>query len=226
MTNVVRLVNGGAIQVRTGVIQGIGPQGPQGVSGPQGIDGEQGPVGAQGPMGQINQLQGKTNISANNPLSANTDTLLAWGSVSYDDLSCFTSTSNITLTAAGDYMLSAWVRFDDAASTIRELWFATGGTIIARSSRTALAGSAFYANLAFPFRAAGGEVITALARTGTATGISLGSMCVTRMGSGPPGPTGPAGPAGAQGVAGPTGAAGPAGSASTGFATYALILPH
>src|SRR5215831_14946849 len=102
-TNVIRLVNGGSIQVRTGVLQGIGPQGPRGVAGPQGIDGLQGPQGEVGPMGQILQLSGLTKVSINNTLAAATDTTISFGTVSYDDLSCFTSISNITLVAAGDY---------------------------------------------------------------------------------------------------------------------------
>jgi hypothetical protein len=35
-SQVTRLESGGMIQIRSGVIQGIGPQGPQGTTGPQG----------------------------------------------------------------------------------------------------------------------------------------------------------------------------------------------
>lgn len=226
MSNVVRLVNGGTIQVRTGVIQGIGPQGPRGVSGPEGQQGEQGPVGETGPIGQILQLQGKTDVSINTPVAANTDTVLAFGSVSYDDLSCFASSSNILLTSPGDYLLSAWVRFDDAAATVRELWFVAGSTVIARTSRAAVAGAPFYVDLAHPYRAVGGETVNVLARAGTATGVSQGALTVTRVGSGPPGPVGPQGPQGEIGATGPKGDTGAAGSASSGFATYADLLPH
>lgn len=225
MSNVVRLVSGGSIQVRTGVIQGIGPQGPRGVAGPQGIDGDQGPVGPTGPQGQILQLQGMSSVSANNPLSSGADTVIAFGSVPYDDLNAFTSTSNITLTAAGDYLLSCWLRFDAATATKREVWFQTGATTIARKSVIADTGI-FFVDLAMPFRAAGGEVINVHALAGVATGISQGSVSVTRVGSGPPGPIGPQGiqgPIGATGAAGPTG---PAGTANTGFTSYALLLPH
>lgn len=226
MSNVVRLVNGGSIQVRTGVIQGIGAQGPRGVAGSQGIQGEQGPVGEVGPVGQILQRQGRTSVSTNNVIAANTDTVIAYGSVGYDDLSCFTSTSNVTLTAAGDYLLSTFLRFDDAAATAREVWFLVGGVTISRTSRMAGAGAPFYVDLAVAYRAAGGEVVTTLARSGTATGVSLGALTVTRMGSGPPGPAGPVGPqgpVGATGAAGPTGAAG---AANSGFTKYADLLPH
>jgi hypothetical protein len=226
MSNVVRLVNGGTIQVRTGVIQGIGPQGPRGVSGPAGIDGPQGPVGETGPMGQILQFQGRTNVGTNNPIAANTDTSIAFGSVTYDDLGCFTSTSNFTFVAAGDYLLSAWLRFDDAAATSRELWFAVAGTTIARTTRMAVTGAGFYVDLAHPYRATAGQVMNVFARSGTATAVSLGACTVTRIGSGPPGPAGPTGPQGNQGAIGATGAAGPPGTANAGFTKYADLLPH
>ena len=225
MSNVVRLVSGGSIQVRTGVIQGIGPQGPRGVAGPQGPDGEQGPVGDTGPQGQILQLQGLSGVATNNPLSSGADTVIAFGSVSYDDLSAFTSTSNITLTAAGDYLLSCWLRFDAATATKREMWFQTGASTIARKTMMADTGIV-YCDLAMPFRAAGGEVVNVHALAGVATGISMGSVTVTRVGSGPPGPAGPVGPQGPIGATGAAGPTGPAGSASTGFSSYALLLPH
>jgi len=225
MSNVVRLVSGGSIQVRTGVIQGIGPQGPTGPAGPQGIDGPQGPVGDSGPQGQILQLQGLSSVATNNPLSSGADTVIAFGSVSYDDLSTFTSTSNITLTAAGDYLLSCWLRFDAATATKREMWFQTGSTTIARKTMMADTGIV-YCDLAMPFRAAGGEVVNVHALAGVATGISQGAVTVTRVGSGPPGPQGPVGPQGPIGATGAQGPAGPAGSSSSGYATYALLLPH
>jgi len=227
MSNVIRLVNGGSIQVRTGVMQGIGPQGPRGVAGPQGSDGPQGIQGDAGPMGQILQRQGHATIASNNPLGANTDTLISWGSVDYDtDLGCFgPGNSNITLVAAGDYMLSAWLRFDAAAAAKREIWFMVGATLIARKSVIADTGI-FYVDLSHPYRATAGDIVNVYARTTTATGVSLGSMAVTRMGSGPPGIQGPTGPQGATGATGAAGPTGPAGSASSGFATYALLLPH
>jgi len=226
MANVVRLVNGGAIQVRTGVIQGIGPQGPRGVAGPEGIQGEQGPIGETGPMGQINQLQGLTQVATSNPLAVSTDTVIAFGSVSYDDLSCFTSTTNATLTAPGDYLLSCWLRFDDAAASAREVWFQTSTTTIARASRMAGVGAPFYVDLTFPYRATGGENVNVLARSGAATGVSLGALTVTRVGSGPPGPIGPQGVQGPIGATGAQGPAGAAGNANSGFASYADMLPH
>lgn len=226
MSNVIRLVNGGTIQVRTGVIQGIGPQGPRGLAGPQGPDGPTGPQGEQGPQGSILASQGRTAVGSNNPITANTDTVMAFGSVTYDDLSCFTSSSNITLIAAGDYQLSVWLRFDDATAGFRDVWFVSSSVIQARSTRYVIAGAAAYCDLSFCVRATAGQVFSVQARSGAATGISAGALTVTRMGSGPvggPGPTGPQGPQGATGAAGPTG---PSGSSNSGYSTYALLLPH
>ena len=158
-----------------------------------------------GPQGQILQLQGLSSVGTSNPLSSGADTVIAFGSVPYDDLSCFTSTSNITLTAAGDYLLSAWLRFDAATATKREVWFQTGSTTIARKSVMADTG-VFYVDLAMPYRAAGGEVVNVHALAGVATAVAQGSVSVTRVGSGPPGPVGPSG---VQGPIGATGATGP-----------------
>jgi hypothetical protein len=226
MANVVRLVNGGAIQVRTGVIQGIGPQGPRGVAGPQGLQGEQGPVGPAGPLGQILQSQGLGNVAANHPCTANSDVTVNFGgSIAYDDLSAF-SGINVTLTATGDYMLSCWVRFDAGAIGYRDLWFQTGSTTIARTTRWAGdASNAYYVDLAFPYRATGSNIINVHVRSGTVSAVSMGSMAVTRMGSGPKGDQGIQGPQGAVGAQGIQGPAGPTGSASGGFTTYADLLP-
>lgn len=226
MANVIRLVNGGTIGVRTGVLQGVGPQGPRGVSGAQGGDGPAGPPGPQGDMGVIMQLQAMTMIVTNNPLAAATDTVLSFGQVYYDDMSCLTSTANVTLVAAGDYMLSVWARFDDAPATAREIWFRTGTTTIARKSAIAGVGAPFYTDLAFPFRAGGGEVVNVVARSGSATAVSMGSLTVTRIGAGPAGPAGVQGPPGPAGATGAQGAQGIPGTVNTGFAKYSDLLPH
>lgn len=231
MANVVRLVNGGTIQVRTGVIQGIGPQGPRGVAGPQGIDGPQGPVGEVGPMGQINQLATQTRVATNNPVTANNNTVIAFGSVGYDDMSCVKSTSNVTFDTEGDYLLSAWLRFDAGSAGTREMWFQTsGGTMIARRSMSAGTEIA-YVDLSFPVRVMSTVfpaplTVNVLARSSTATAISDGAWNITRVGSGPQGAVGPVGPVGPVGATGAAGPAGPSGTANSGFAKYADLLPH
>lgn len=229
MSNAIRLVNGGAIQVRTGVLQGIGPQGPRGPSGPQGADGPQGLQGETGAIGQILQQMSKTSVGSNNPLAATTDTVIAFGaSGGYDDLSCIKSASNIGFDNAGDYMLSCWLRFDTAAAGTRQVWFQTvsGALLVARTTRQASASAPCYVDLSFPYRAAAGDVINVLARSDAALGISLGVLCVNRIGSGPKGDIGPQGIQGAVGATGAQGPKGDSGTANSGFAKYSDLLPH
>ena len=76
MSNVIRMVNGGTIQVRTGVMAGVGPQGQRGLIGPPGIDGPQGPDGPEGPIGQILQKQSRANLSGTITILPAADTLL------------------------------------------------------------------------------------------------------------------------------------------------------
>lgn len=231
MSNVVRLVSGGTIQVRTGVLQGIGPQGPRGQVGPEGPEGPQGPLGETGPMGQILQLQARTAVSGTTTVNAATDTTVSFGSVAYDDLSCFTSSTNITLADVGDYLFSVYVKFNlgsNAGNGIRDLWVVstTQGTI-ARTTQVADGTAATYVNLTYPVRTAiSNEVFNVKVRSGDDVSVTIteGALTVTRIGSGPAGPQGPTGPTGPVGATGATGPTGPAGSAGSGFATYADLL--
>lgn len=229
--NVVRLVSGGSIQVRTGVLQGIGPQGPTGPVGPAGPEGPQGPTGEVGPQGAITQMQGRSTISSPTTVAPDSDTLVAFQTVTYDDLSCFTSTTNITLVDIGDYLISAWVQFNlgaDAGDGTRSLWTvsATNG-VIGRSSCLAVVDDVTFLNVSMPIRTTvGNEVVNVKARSGDNLSLTIaaGAVTVTRIGSGPVGPVGPIGPAGPVGPAGPTGPTGATGSGGH-HATYADLLP-
>jgi hypothetical protein len=229
MANMVRLVNGGTIQVRTGALQGVGPQGPRGVSGPAGPDGPQGIQGDQGPIGQILEQQALTRMALSAPVVANADTLINFGSVAYDEIGVFgTSNANIVLGKAGGYLISAWVRFDDAPSGSRELWFQTGPSIIARDSRDSFTGAPFYMSLSYPYRALAGEIVNVYVRSASGTQIvaGLGQVTVVRTGSGPIGPEGPEGQQGPRGLQGIQGEKGDDGDANSGFATYSEMVPH
>jgi hypothetical protein len=228
MANVVRLVNGGQIQVRTGVLQGIGPEGPRGVMGLQGIQGVQGIQGDPGPIGQILNRAALTRIAIPNTITAAVDTLVNWGSVLYDDfggsgasgVGFSTSNTGFTMAQAGDYQFSSWLRFDDGPATAREIWFQVGSTLIARKSVMAGSGAQFYIDLTFPYRAAAGETVSVYCRAGSNSNVGAGAWGVVRTGSGPQGPVGPPGPQGLQGQKGDDG------DANSGFATYAEMLPH
>lgn len=228
--NVIRLVSGGKIQVRTGVLQGIGPQGPRGLIGPAGPDGPQGTQGETGPIGQILQVMARANINSTTTCAADTDVNVAFGDVDYDDLSVCTSSTNFTTVEAGDYQFSIWVAFNlgaDAGDGERDIWLqsTTNGTV-ARINHIAVADAATHLNLTYPVRAAAGEIFNVKARSGDnlSVGITTGAITVARIGSGPVGATGPTGPTGPQGIAGPTGPTGATGSGGH-HATYADLLP-
>lgn len=231
MSNVVRLNNGGAIQVRTGVLAGIGPQGARGAVGPSGPTGEQGPKGDQGEIGQILQMSMRANVSANQTVASNTDVLLAFGTVSHDDMSAAVSSTNFRLSDLGDYLLSAWVKFElpgNAGEGSRQLWFNSSASgLVARASYTGITDEVTYANLTFPHRCTStNEVITVYARSGDdlPVNVTAGSFSLVRTGSGPQGPVGPQGPQGGFGPQGPAGPQGPDGNANSGYATYADLL--
>jgi hypothetical protein len=229
MGNVVKLVNGGSIQVRTGVIQGIGPVGPKGVSGPTGPQGEQGPTGETGPMGQIKQVQGRSDMQTSNALATNTDTVISFGDIKYDDASVFYSAANILLRDVGDYMLSVYLRFDDASAGLREVWLQSQTLgLIARTSRQSVAGAQFYVDLAYPYRVndPGNETINVIARSAQAVNVSAGAITVTRIGSGPTGAQGPVGPQGSVGPQGAKGDTGPAGAPGGAYTSYNQLVGH
>lgn len=232
MSNVVRLVNGGTIQVRTGVLQGIGPQGPTGPVGPAGPEGPLGLTGPAGPMGQILQVQSRMNVSSSTTVTADTDTLVAFATVGYDDLSCATSSTNFTLADIGDYLVTAYVKFDapgDAGDGSRSIWIWNNTTseTIARNGCLAVADDVTYLSVSCPLRTlTNNNVIQIKVRSGDnlSVGINQGAVTLTRIGSGPQGATGPQGPQGPTGPQGATGPQGPDGNANSGFATYADLL--
>ena len=229
--NIIRLVNGGQIQVRTGVLQGVGPVGPRGLIGPPGPDGPAGPQGEQGPIGQILQRQGKWVINSNTPVNPDTDTLVAFQITAYDDFGAATSTTTYELDDIGDYQLNVWLKFGlpaNAADDYREVALnsVTNGEL-ARTSVPATVGRETYVSLSFPHRTTvASEVIRVYARSGDdlALNVTAGALAITRTGSGPKGDPGPQGPQGVTGAQGIQGATGPSGSASSGFAQYADLL--
>lgn len=230
MANVVRLLNGGQIQVRTGVLQGVGPAGPRGQIGLTGPEGPQGPTGDIGPQGAIIQVQARANVSSTQTVTPDTNTNVAVGTVAYDDMSVFTSSTNFTTLSAGDYLLSAWVEIAKGTNNgdgIRKLsWTSNTAGLLAVNSCLAVVDDSTWLTCNTAYRAAANEVLHVVVRSGDDVNVSVtaGAVTITRVGSGPVGEAGPQGATGLTGATGATGPQGPAGSANSGFATYADLL--
>ncbi len=229
MGNIIRLVNGGTIQVRTGVLAGVGPVGPRGLIGPPGPDGPPGPIGPQGPQGEILEAMSRANVSGVTNISASVATAIAFGSVQYDDLSCLASSTNITFNEAGDYLVSAWCQFTEpsnATDGYRELsLYSVTHTLdtwknavnaTALDSKIVVSISAPYRVLTAP------ETMQIRAFSTDDVGVSVdgGAVHISRLGSGPVGPPGPQGQPGLTGPVGPPGPAGPPGASGSGYASY------
>jgi hypothetical protein len=157
--------------------------------------------------------------------------LVAFGAVSYDDMSAATSSTNFTLHDLGDYQLNCWLQFDipgNQPDGHREIILrsVTNGDI-ARTQIPATIDETTAMHISFPHRSTTvNEVVQVYARSGddVNVAISAGAFVLTRTGSGPQGPVGPQGPQGITGAMGPVGPQGPAGNANDGFATYADLL--
>lgn len=226
MPNVIRLNNGGVIQVRTGILQGVGPVGPKGSIGDTGPQGEQGPQGETGPMGAISQYLSSTQVGGVTAVAADTDTLVSFGSVLVDDLDAFASATNISPSDPGDYQINCWVRYDVPANPgdgSRALWLQSSidNTLI-RVQTLAVVDEPTYLNFSWAHRTQSGETLTVLARSGDdlSVGISAGGLSLVRIGSGPAGAVGPQGPQGPVGPAGPQGPQGDPGSAGGTYTSY------
>lgn len=226
MPNVIRLNNGGVIQVRTGILQGVGPVGPKGPRGDVGLTGPEGPQGETGPMGAISQYLSSTKVGATTSVGADADTIVSFGSVIADDLNAFTSASNISPAEIGDFQISVWVRFDVPANPgdgSRALWLQSSvENTLCRDQTLAVPDEPTYLSLSWAHRTVAGEVLNVYVRSGDdlSVGVSAGGISLVRIGSGPQGAVGPQGEQGPVGPAGPQGPQGDPGSAGGAYTTY------
>jgi hypothetical protein len=223
-SQVLRVTSGEVIQVRTGVIQGIGPQGPIGPPGPLGDTGEQGPQGVPGPTGYVAQSSAEftaasqaiasTTITSNLPTAY---TLVAFATVVRDDISAQKSSSNFDV-AAGDYQGTVMLSFSKQTSVnatgFRSVQAVYKGAVIASATHNAVSAVGTDINLHFAFKSTVATDVLYI-QVAHNEGVNLtvtGRLWINNTGPGAPGP---AGPQGAQGVPGPTGAQGPQGPAGT-----------
>lgn len=230
---VVKVSSGETIQVRTGVLQGIGAQGPVGPIGPPGSMGEQGPQGEVGPMGQISSFSSEVTIGGSTALGSGTAAPISFDTNVRDDLGVITSATTFTAPEAMDLFFSVWVQFNlpaDSADGYRQLELRTGSsfaTAVWKVNCPAVVGVPTHLVMTTTVKAAAAQAfqIWGLHNDSLSVAAGAGRLDIYRVGSGPAGEAGPEGPTGPVGPAGPAGPAGPDGSASSGFATYADLLP-
>jgi hypothetical protein len=230
---VIKVGSGETIQIRTGVLQGIGAQGPVGPIGPAGPVGDQGPQGETGPMGQISSFSSEVTIGGSTALGSGTAGPVAFDTITRDDLGVITSSTTFTAPEAMDLFFSVWVRFalpGDAADGYRQLELRTGSgfsTVLSAVTYPAALGVPTDINFTTTVKAATAQAFQIWGEHNDSLSVatSAGRLAVYRVGSGPAGEAGPEGPVGPVGPVGPAGPAGPDGSASSGFATYADLLP-
>lgn len=217
-SSIVRVGNGGTIQVRTGVIAGIGPTGPTGPTGSQGIQGIQGVKGDRGDIGFVSEQATIVLRNANQSIAVNSPTLVQFDAVDIDELSALSSATNL-VPGANSFYISAWVRFDRGggnATGSRYVEILQGGQVIAANGANARGGTTSIvdinvttgAKLTIPT-----EIISVRVwhNDTVAIPITNARLWLTRTGPGPQGPRGergeqgPIGATGAQGIQGPQG---------------------
>jgi hypothetical protein len=229
MSSVTRLSSGDVIQVRDGVLQGIGPQGPTGPTGPQGETGPPGTQGVPGPMGQVIEHYAYAHNTGNElSMAAGVDTLISWPNVVTDQPSVLTSVSNIAL-PVGLWLVQASANFRKPssanASGWRKLWLRYDGVTWETQAQNSIPDI----DCEFSVRAvigatAAGKIVQVFGRQSDAVSIAVAShVYVTRLGPGPAGAAGDSGDAGPPGPIGPTGPQGPAGSLISNTTTFASI---
>lgn len=222
-SSIVRVGNGGTIQVRTGVIAGIGPTGPTGPTGPVGPQGIRGVQGERGETGYVSEAATIARRTSQQSVPVATSTLVQFDVVDIDELSAYSSSTNFVPGAHSLYM-SVWVRFDrggGAASGSRVVEILQGGVPVAANQGHARGGS----NTIVDVTCVTGvkivnpdEILSVRVWQNDSVAIPITSARVwlCRTGPGPQGPQGipgeqgPVGPVGAQGLTGPQGVGFPA----------------
>lgn len=217
MTSTVRrLTSGGAIHVRTGVLQGIGPQGPRGATGPQGDRGETGAQGVPGPTGYVSESA--TEATGSGTIASNTTgALAAFSSVTYDQASVYSSSTTMGV-HTGNWQGTAFIKFvkptGNGAGT-RRVEVLAGSTVVASCGQPAVVDLDTDITVPFTIRAATGLNITVrITQTQGASLSYVSRIWLSRIGAGIQGPQGPEGPTGPPGPQGPAGPVGPAGTLS------------
>jgi len=210
MTNqVVRLVTGDSIEIRTGAIQGVGPQGNTGPQGPQGDTGPAGPIGptgATGPTGAVVDM-GTIFTGAGQSIPDSTLTNVKWPTVVLGEIGTIDgSTEQITL-PAGRYYIAVNVEFANPSGTaagLRELRLLTPpSTVYVGASTVAVNGRSTYLNTHTMVAVTTDTaiIVSVYQNQGGALSISNARLAISNIGPGIQGPVGPTGPQGPEGPA-------------------------
>lgn len=227
-SQVLRISSGEVIQIRTGVIQGIGPQGPIGPSGGQGEAGPQGPQGVPGPQGEVSEFSLEAKAVSATAVASDTSTIAVFGSVTRDDVLAATSGTTFQL-ATGGWQGSVFVSFGKQSGVN-----ATGSRRVSAVYKGNVVGSVclgaaptYPSDLTLAFSVLStvstDQLQFTLQQDEGATLTYTGRLWISRIGSGPKGPAGPAGGPGVVGPPGPQGPTGPAGTIGTNNTTFAAI---
>lgn len=222
---VIRLTSGDTIQVRSGVLQGLGPQGSMGPQGARGPQGEQGLQGEKGDTGYVDAFRTAGDISAVQGVAISTWTNLVFANTA-DELSMWASGSNLSSADQTDVHVTGWVRFNsvaDGATGYRavQLFNSTTNTVLWEDQRPAVYSGNTSIGFSHSVRLGGGEimVVRVLQNDNESVSVGAGAITLYRQGAGPRGLQGIQGEIGPQGPQGPEGPQGPAGSAGGGYAT-------
>lgn len=231
-SSIVKVPNGGTVQVRTGVLRGAGPQGPMGPSGPAGAAGPAGPVG---PAGAINDVQGHLTSTAAVAVGGENQ----WYTLPFETsviTDVFSSTGvngvGFIYKETGYYALVIRVRFEPRAGTDGGTAVAGGsrrirvvdqaGNVVHEMSAAAAPTEPTILNLVTIAQPNSTYAYTVQAYSDDSAGVNVTSrsLKIGRFGSGPAGVAGPAGPVG---LTGPVGPQGPAGNAGAGYASFDAV---
>lgn len=217
MSSTVRvLTSGDTIHVRTGVLQGIGPQGPRGATGPKGDRGETGPQGVPGPTGYVSESDtwatGLGTIA-----SGTTGALAAFAAVQADRAAIYNSSTTYALTT-GNWQGTAYIKFAKPAGAgagSRRVEVLVNNVVVASSSCAAPTDIDADVTCAFTVSVPWGQNLQVrIAQTQGASLNYTSRLWVSRVGAGIQGPVGPEGPSGPPGPQGPAGPQGPSGTLS------------
>lgn len=228
-STVARLTSGDVIQIRTGVLQGIGPQGPVGPVGPEGQTGPQGTQGVPGPMGQVDDLVTSAHtVGSSQPVASNTPTMVNMTTVVRDDAGLVTSLTTLTL-PIGNWYIQANVNFNKpsaaAGSGRRRVSVNWDGVEQAAQSQQALPD--FDTELSFDsVIVATSEARPAVIYVSHSDSVAIpvvSKVVVTKLGPGAQGAAGPVGPSGPVGQTGPMGPQGVAGTLVSNNTTFEQI---